>query len=197
MKETMTNDPFGLLYPEYKMREFYIKDEKQIVFNVSIVRYMNGARRCLITGKTKEGKYVLDDTSGTALALRVLDFEELKDEWVLVKFLDKVATSKQPGKPCTIAELEEANSPQFCPENQYTYDGQMYIRNKKDKMDILRFECRHLSKTEWMGPGKVNEKYHNDSFVSGEKGEDKLMLNSIIENEYEMVEPVFDDYKGE
>lgn len=197
MREMMTKDPFGLFYPEYRMREFYIKDEHQIVLNVSIVRYMNGTRRCLVTGKTKEGKYVLDDTNGTALSIRVLDFEELKDEWVLVKFLDKVATSKQPGKPCTIEELVEVNSPRFCSEDQYTYGGQMYLRNKKDKMDILRFECRHLSKTEWVGPGEIIEKYHNDSFVLGENRKDKLMLNSVIENDYEMVEPVFGDYKGE
>lgn len=197
MREVMTKDPFGLFYPEYKIREFYIKDEKQIVFNVTIVRYTIGKTRCLITGKTKEGKYILDDTSGTALALRLMDFDELKEKCVIVKFLDRLATSKQPGKPCTLDELEKANSPELSPENQYTYDGNVYIRNKKNKMDILKFECKHLATTNWHGPNNVDYIYHEDSFVSGEQGEDQLMLNNVIENEYEMVEPIFGDYKGE
>lgn len=197
MKEMMNKDPFGLFYPEYKIREFYIHDEKQIVFNVTIVRYINGKTKCLITGKTKEGKYILDDTSGTVLALRLMEFEELKDQCVIVKFLDINATSKQPGKPCTLDEIEKLNSPQFCPENQYTYDGQVYLRNKKDKTDILKFECRHLAETEWYGPGDVSYKYHNDSFVSGRMGQDELLPNDVIENEYEMVEPIFGDFKGD
>lgn len=187
-------NPFSLFYPEYRTREFYIDNEDQIKFGVTIVRYMNGKTRCIINGKSKEGKYILDDASGTVLAIRLKTFEELKEDCVIVKFLDIEETMKQPGKPCTIEAINDFSFTR--PEGQYNY-GTLYLRHKTNKADIMKFECKHLAETKWHGPGNVEYVHHNDSFVSCDKGEDILMLNSVIENEYEMVEPIFGDYKGE
>lgn len=193
-KEILRKGPLDMFFPTMLMREFCINDESDIEVGKTTVRYKAGKCRCLITEFTENDDYVLWDGSGTCLSIRLKTFEELKDEFVIVKFLNEDLYYK--GREINNVIDLEANY--NYKETGYHYNPiHKYIKHKHTG-EIVMFTCRSLKETIWHEPGNVERVYNDYSYILKKhnlnlRAETELGNDEILKN-WEVIEPEFVNY---
>lgn len=192
--EIIEKGVLGMFYPKILMREFYIRNEKDVHIGKTIVRYKNGTCRCVITEK-EDGIYVLWDGSGTSGAIRRMTFEELKNVCVVVKYLNK--EKDYVGK--NITNIEELEADYKAIDNGYDYhEVHKYIR-QKETGEIRRFTCRKIADSvrRPTPTGELEFIYTDSSYVDGIDPicsyVTHTMENEDIIKNWEMIEPDFID----
>lgn len=192
--EIAEDGPLGLFYPKMLMKEFYIRSEDDIRLGQTTVRYKNGTCKCIVTDKDDVGNYILWDGGGASLSIRRKNFEQLKKDCVIVKFLDE--SFHYEGKE--IKSIEDLHADYSAMDDGYNYREVFKYFRHKETGEIRRFECRSIKESIWHGPGDVDYLYNDYSHVLKRHelnlhAEITMEHTEILKN-WELIVPVFKDY---